>query len=342
VTRCATRSIPAAPTLEQTADAVPCPSLTVELRQLQYLSRIARVGGFRRAADELDMSQATLSEQIKLLEQELGVRLFERGGRNLALTEPGRVLLDRAERVLEEVRTAYEEMQEFAHLDRGQLIVGTMTGNGPFWLPGFLAAFMRRHPNVDVRLVERVSGVLVKMLENREIHVACLLVPTDDPEVPPEISIRKLFSRNLVAVVAHQHPLANRSSVSLAEIAGDRLILTSAAEAPRRVIDRAFRAHNLEPVVSFEADDPMTLIGLAAEGIAIGITGENIAHRAADRVAMLRIDGVQMRYSLALAWAENGPHTRAMATFLEFAAVWLGDWGARTQAEIDTSVEAIT
>ena len=118
----------------------------VELRQLQYLARIARVGGFRRAADELDMSQATLSEQIKLLEQELGVRLFERGGRNLSLTEPGKVLLERAERVLDEVRAAQAEMQEFAHLDRGQLLFGTMSGVGTAWLPSFLAAFMRQHP----------------------------------------------------------------------------------------------------------------------------------------------------------------------------------------------------
>src|SRR5947209_490472 len=165
----------------------------MELRQLHYLTRIARVGGFRRAADELDLSQATLSEQIKLLEQELGVRLFERGGRNLALTEAGRVLLERAERVLEELKTAHQEMLEFAHLDRGQLIVGTMTGNGPFWLPGFLAAFMRLHPHVDLTLVERASGVLFKLLDNREIHVACLLMPTDHADVPPGISTREVF-----------------------------------------------------------------------------------------------------------------------------------------------------
>src|SRR5258708_1744248 len=149
-------------------------SLTMELRQLQYLTRIARVGGFRRAADELDMSQATLSEQIKLLEQELGVRLFERGGRTLSLTEPGRVLLERAERILEEVKTAHHEMQEFAHLDRGQLIFGTMTGVGTVWLPGFLPAFMRLHPHVDVTLAERSSGILLRLLENRELHCACL------------------------------------------------------------------------------------------------------------------------------------------------------------------------
>jgi LysR family transcriptional activator of glutamate synthase operon len=315
----------------------------LELRQLQYLTRIARVGGFRRAADELDMSQATLSEQIKLLEQELGVRLFERGGRNLSLTEPGRALLERAERILEEVKTAHQEMQEFAHLDRGQLIFGTMTGVGTVWLPGFLAAFMRLHPHVDVTLVERASGILLKLLENRELHVACLLVPSEDADIPSDISTRHIYSRELLVVVSPQHPLARQTSVSLDDIAGERLILTSPEEAPRLVVDRAFRAHGFEPHVSFEADDPATLIGLAADGIAIGITGANIARRYSDRVVSLRVDGLRrrMRYSLALAWSDRGPHTRAMASFLDFATVWLADWGTNTQAESVTSAEAI-
>jgi DNA-binding transcriptional LysR family regulator len=300
------------------------------------------VGGFRRAADELDMSQATLSEQIKLLEQELGVRLFERGGRNFGLTEAGRVLLERAERVLEEVKTAQEEMLEFAHLDRGQLIVGTMTGNSNGFLPGFLAAFMRRYPHVELTLVERVSGLLLRLLENREIHVACLLLPTEGACVAPGICTRPLFSRELVAVVSPQHPLARQTSVSLEEIAGERMILTSPEEAPRLVVNRAFSAHGLEPLVSFEADDPMTLIGLAAEGIGIGITGETIARRYSDRVVALKIEGERMRYSLALAWSERGPHTRAIATFLDFAALWLTDWGARSFAEIMPSAEAIS
>jgi LysR family transcriptional regulator, hydrogen peroxide-inducible genes activator len=313
----------------------------LELRQLQYLARIARVGGFRRAADELDMSQATLSEQIKLLEQEVGVRLFERGSRTLALTEPGRVLLERAERILEEVKAAQEEMLEFAHLDRGQLIVGTMTGVGSVWLPGFLAAFMQIHPHLDVAHVERASGVLFKLLETREIHVACLLVPREGADVPPGISIRPLFSRELVVVVSPRHPLARHTSVTLDDIAAERLILTSPDEAPRRVIDRGFRAHGYEPLVSFEADDPATLIGLAAEGVGIGITGENIARRNSDKVVSLTIDGPRLCYSVALAWSERGPRTRAMATFLDFATEWLTDWGARTQAETVTSAEAI-
>ncbi|MBV9582655.1 MAG: LysR family transcriptional regulator [Chloroflexi bacterium] len=313
----------------------------MELRQLQYLRNIARVGGFRRAADELYMSQATLSEQIKLLERELGVRLFERGGRNLTLTEAGKTFLARAERILEEVKAAQEEMQEFANLDRGQLIVGTMTGNGPFWLPGFLAAFMRQHPHLELTLVERVSGMLIKMLEAGEIHVACILVPTDEPDIPQDISTRQVYCRELVAVVAPHHRFAARPSLTLDDIAGERLILTSPDEAPRRVVDRAFQARGLQPQVSFEADDPMTLIGLAAEGIAIGITGQNIVRANGDRVVAVPIDGVQMRYSMALAWSERGPHTRAMSTFLDFASVWLTEWGARSQAQPLVSAQAI-
>jgi DNA-binding transcriptional LysR family regulator len=289
------------------------------------------------------MSQATLSEQIKLLEQELGVRLFERGGRNLSLTEPGRVLLERAERILEEVKSAHAEMQEFAHLDRGQLLFGTMTGVGTVWLPQFLAAFMRQHPNVEVTLVERASGLLIKLLQNRELHVACLLIPTEQADVPQGISTREIFRRELVVVASPQHPLARKSQVTLDDIAAERLILTSPEEAPRIVVDRAFRAHGFEPSVSFEADDPATLIGLAAEGIAIGITGENIARRASDRVVALPLDGVRLRYSMALAWTEGGPHTRAMSTFLDFAALWLSDWGVRTQADtLTSSAQAIT
>jgi LysR family transcriptional regulator, transcription activator of glutamate synthase operon len=310
----------------------------VELRQLQYLSTIARTGGFRRAADELDVSQATLSEQIKFLEHELGVRLFDRGTRSLTLTEPGRVLLERAERVLEEVKAAHDEMLEFAHLDRGQLIVGTMTGNGPYWLPGFLAAFMRRYPHLDVTLVERVSGVLLKMLDARDIHVACLLVPAVGEIVPPDVSVRKIYTRELAVVVSHGHRLARRQSVSLEEIATERLILTSPDEAPRVVVDRAFRAHGIEPLVGFEADDPATLIGLAAEGVAIGITGDHVARTAADRVAVLTIDGERLQYSMALAWSDRGPQTRALSAFLEFASAWLTAWGARTNQPSDEAI----
>ena len=90
----------------------------MELRQLQYFVRIARLGGLRQAADELDMSPGTLSEQLKYLERELDVRLFDRSHRHLELSEASRTLLQRTERALLELKTAREEMRDFALLWR--------------------------------------------------------------------------------------------------------------------------------------------------------------------------------------------------------------------------------
>jgi len=307
----------------------------MEIRQLQYFVTIAHTGGFRTAADALGVSLATLSEQVKSLERELGVRLVERGSRSLSLTEAGRVLLPRAERLLADLKATREEMLEFAQLERGQMVIGTVTGAGTSWLPTFLAAFLRRHPNVEVRLVERTSSLLLRLLESGDVHVACLLVPADadvQAIAPPGISMRRVFSRDLVMVVSPRHRLASRESVTLDELACEHLILTSPEEAPRIIVDEAFRAHGITPTVRFEANDPTALIGLAAEGIGIGITGERIARRNADKVVAVPFEGISLRYAMALAWSDRGAHTRALATFLDFATEWLAGWGGRTLA----------
>jgi DNA-binding transcriptional LysR family regulator len=308
----------------------------MEIRQLQYFATIAHTGGFRTAADTLGVSLATLSEQIKALEHELGVRLVERSNRktiNLSLTEAGLVLLPRAERLLADVKATREEMLEFARLERGQIVVGAVTGAGTSWLPMFLAAFLRRHPRVDVRLVERTSSLLVGLLGSGDVHVACLLIPADGPEdsiAPPGISLRRVYARDLVVVVSPTHRLASRTSIRLEELACENLILTSPEEAPRLIVDGAFRAHGITPMVRFEANDPTALIGLAAEGVGIGITGERIARHHADKVVCIPVEGDTLRYAMALAWSEHGAHTRGLATFLEFATEWLAVWGGRT------------
>ena len=94
----------------------------MELRQLEYFVAVVRHGGVRHAADELDVSPGNISEQIKSLERELGVRLFDRGPRSLRLTEAGG-FLGRVEQVVSLLKTAREEMLDFAQLERGQLLV---------------------------------------------------------------------------------------------------------------------------------------------------------------------------------------------------------------------------
>jgi LysR family transcriptional regulator, hydrogen peroxide-inducible genes activator len=191
----------------------------VEIRQLQYFTAIARTGGFRHAADALNVSPGNLSEQIKMLENELEVRLFERGPRGLRLTPAGPAFLERVDQTVLVLKTAREEMRDFAHLERGQLMVGAVPGLGAFWLTDFLVAFLNRFPNVDLRLVERSSTRLVKMVATGDVHVACVLLPALDDVLPPGLSGQTLNTSRLAAVVAPRHPLAMHPELHLEDLA---------------------------------------------------------------------------------------------------------------------------
>lgn len=298
----------------------------MEIRQLQYFATIARLGGFRRAADELSVREATLSEQIKYLERELGVRLFERSRRSLVVTAAGETLLARAEHILGEFKAARTEMQEFAHLDRGEVALGAPRATGMTWLPEFLASFVQRHPGIEVSLVERSSMALVKLVETQQIHVAYLHVPAQLHPLPAGLSLEPLLARNLVAVVSPRHRLAGRATVCLEELAGQRLILPSPDEYLRVIVEDSFRVKGLELIATFESDDPSTVIGLAAQGLGIGVVGQFSAEANRERVVSLRVEGDVWQYVPALAWSDRAPRTRALERFLRFAGVWLRGW----------------
>jgi DNA-binding transcriptional LysR family regulator len=298
----------------------------VEIRQLQYFAAIARHGGLRHAADELNISPGNVSEQIKALENELEVRLFERGPRGLTLTPAGVVFLERVDQTLLTLKTARDEMRDFAHLERGQLVVGALPGLGPFWLTDFLVAFLNRHPHVDLRLVERSSAHLVKMVASGDIQAACVLLPGDGDVLPPGLSAHTLSKSRLAAVVAPQHSLARESELRLEQLANERLILTSPEETPRTIVDDAFSVIGIEPDVRFEANDPNTLVQLAAGGVGVGITGERIGRSHADQVVTIPIADAALDYTASVTWAsERGPHTRALSTFVNFLTTWWRD-----------------
>src|SRR5207302_5904313 len=121
---------------------------------LEYFVRIARLGGFRRAAEDLSVSQAALSQQIKLLEAELRAPLFERAHRPVSLTEAGNALFERAELILQELRATREELHAFAGLERGHVRVGTLPAHGAGWTVRMLGESHRRYPMIELDLAE--------------------------------------------------------------------------------------------------------------------------------------------------------------------------------------------
>ena len=171
----------------------------MELRQLRYLVALADEQHFTRAAAREHIAQPALSQQIRRLEQEVGLALVERTTRKVTVTDAGKTLVARARRILSEIDAANAEMQALAGVRAGHVSVGTMHTMGPVDVSHALAVFHERHPAVELTVREQSSEELAEMLRDDVLDLAFLSV-TERIETQGLV-LRQLVSEELVAVL---------------------------------------------------------------------------------------------------------------------------------------------
>ncbi|ACU37040.1 transcriptional regulator, LysR family [Actinosynnema mirum DSM 43827] len=235
----------------------------VELRHLRYFVTIAEEQNFRRAAERLHVSQSPLSRQMKDLQDELGVALFEQAGRGVRLTAAGKVFADRARGVLAGVDAAVEEARDVARGRRGTVAIGfeqgaTFTGA----LASLMAAFRRRAPRVALQLVPMGSAEQWTALRDGTIAFACGSHPPTDAD----LSSLELTSDHLGLLVALDHPLASRAEVRLHDLAGERIVLGPREVDPRLHAQLATATRNVPLGAITEVADLEVLLALVAIG----------------------------------------------------------------------------
>src|SRR5918911_4916727 len=187
----------------------------MEMHQLAYFESVSRHLHFTRAAEELNVAQPSVSQQIRKLEAELGTPLFHRMKRRVALTEAGQTFLPHARAVLKRLDEARAEVQELTGLRRGSLAVGAPPSVGTHLLPRALAAFSRRHPGIALSFREAGSRPLVTLLEQGELDLAVVIQPLRHPV----LETTPLLEEPLLLAVPRGHRLAARQQVRLAELA---------------------------------------------------------------------------------------------------------------------------
>ncbi|HYZ29922.1 MAG TPA: LysR family transcriptional regulator, partial [Thermoleophilaceae bacterium] len=146
----------------------------MELRQLRYLVALADERSFTRAAARVHVAQPALSQQIRRLEDEVGLALVDRTTRRVALTEAGGALTERARRILSEVDAARAELGELAGVRAGRVTIGAMRTLGPFDLPRLLARYHERFPQVELTVREDASDALAEMVRSDAVDLALL------------------------------------------------------------------------------------------------------------------------------------------------------------------------
>jgi DNA-binding transcriptional LysR family regulator len=238
----------------------------MDLRRLRTFVAVAELGTVSKAAVRLRIGQPALSRQIADLQQELGLRLFDRVGRRLVLTVEGEQLLADCRRVMTDLDAVRERAEVLRRGDRGVMKVAAPPHTIESVLSRFLPQYAERFPNVSVELSEALGAEQTGMLERGEVHVGIRLDQGD-----PRFESRILPPADALAACAASHDLAHANLMDIARLASYPLLLLDRGYSVRRLFDAACRLANIEPDILLESRSAHVLLALAEAGQGVAV-----------------------------------------------------------------------
>ncbi|WRZ94923.1 LysR family transcriptional regulator [Streptomyces sp. NBC_01007] len=240
----------------------------MELRHLQHFVAVAEDRHFTRAAERLMVSQSGLSSSIRALERELRAPLFVRTTRRVTLTEAGRALLVEAERILAQVRSAHDAVAAVQGVLRGTLSLGTEQCIAGVHCAKLLAAFRRRHPDVEIRLRQAGSEALAEEVAAGRLDLAFAVRTRADSE---HLRSVPLASEPMTVLCHPEHRLATAAVVTPEELGEEAFVDFHPDWGPRRTSDAAFATAGVQRTVTLEVNDVHSLLELVHEGLGIAV-----------------------------------------------------------------------
>ncbi|HLU56343.1 MAG TPA: LysR substrate-binding domain-containing protein [Pseudonocardia sp.] len=287
----------------------------MNLDQLRYVVVLAEELHFARAAARLGVHQPRLSRQLRALEDELGVRLFERTTREVHLTPAGTAFLAEARLVLRHAERAERVARQTGRGEVGRLAIGFVGSAGQRMLPGLLRRYRRSYPGVELELREATSSEQVRDLVSGRLDVGILHAGPSGVD-HPALASREVYRDELVVAMNRRRPQAHRDPVPLRSLAEEAFVLF-----PRRLgpalhdrIVRLTRDAGFEPRVAQEAVQMQTIIGLVAADIGVSIVPASVASLRRPDVVFRSPAPKADPISLHLAWrrGESNPLVRTL------------------------------
>lgn len=292
------------------------PMLHLTLRQLQVFLEAARQLNFARAAEALHLTQPAVSMQIRQLEGAVGVDLFERVGRRLALTEAGQVLRHHAARVLGEIADAEQSLQNLTGLRSGLVTVG-LVSTAKYFAPRLLAVFAEQHPGIDVRFSVGNRDTLVRLLEDNEIDLAVMGRPPEKLDALAE----PMAENPHVLVAARDHPLAGARSIDMHELRHETFLSREPGSGTQGVMENVFRQHLFTPArtILMGSNETVKQAVMAGMGVSLLSLHTLALERRAGEVAILDVVGTPVLrtwHVVHMRAKQLAPAARAFRQFL--------------------------
>lgn len=242
----------------------------MKLEHLRSFEAVARLGTFTRAAQELYLTQPSLSRQIATLEADLGATFLERGRRGAALTDAGNTLLPIARRMLADAESARLELDELAGLRRGRVRLGAPPTLCVSLVADVLAAFSARYPGVELQVSEAGSLALMHQLHEGEVDMA-FVVTREDTLRADGAELIGLLSERLVVVSSATRGQEVPEEITLAQLAGTAQVAFNRSYDLRAATDAAFAAHGLSPTIAVEGAEMDAVLRFVERGIGVAV-----------------------------------------------------------------------
>ncbi|WP_456685843.1 LysR family transcriptional regulator [Bradyrhizobium sp. P5_C11_2] len=243
--------------------------MALNLHLLRFFSAVAQTGSFSRAADELNVSQPAISRGVRDFELQVGCRLLDRGPRGVRLTREGEALFRHAKTMFAMERAAEEELRSLRGLGSGTLRIGASTTIATYMIPGYLGAFNRAYPFIELSIVSENTSVIARLLLQHKIDVALVEGPIDEPCIVSEAWI----ADEMVLITSPEHVFAREiEPIDPIRLEGETFIFRELGSGSRGVVVEALKANNINPIRRLDVGSTEAIKQLVASGVGIAIT----------------------------------------------------------------------
>jgi LysR family hydrogen peroxide-inducible transcriptional activator len=290
----------------------------MEIHQLRYFCAVVECRSFTKAAQRVNVSQPSLSQQIIKLEVELGTKLFDRFHGKVGLTSAGEAFYAKAQEILKEIANVVSEIQDRNGIENGKVSFGVSPHISPDFLPSRLARFATEHSQLEVRVVEEVTSLLIEYLRDGLIDLALVVLPIGHANAGTDLDCLELIREPLYAVLPARHRLATTKSMTLKDLSGERFIFLKDGRCYSENIASAFRRARLHPNVVAESSSTAHVLAMACSGVGVSVVPRHALDLRRKDCKFIPITGENAYSEIGLVQLRGKRPTRAQNSFAKF------------------------
>jgi DNA-binding transcriptional LysR family regulator len=289
----------------------------MHLNQLWVFYQVAKHKSFSQAAEALFLSQPSVSNQVKLLEETCGLKLFDRSGRSVELTNPGEILLTYAERIFSLVKEADSVIEEIKTLKAGGIRISASNTLGAYYLPDVLDLFRKKHPQIEIRMNVGYTQTVVEDILAFRSDLGLLGRGVDHPNI---VAI-PLWEEELVLIVPPGHPFTQRREVALAELQDQPFIMSEKGSGVREITEKILAGAKTSVRVVMELGENEAIKRAVASGLGITLISATVVHRELEtgQLRSVRLTGDRIHRTFSIIHHKDKYISRLIRAFMDEA-----------------------